>query len=48
VQENAKVAVAANPKTIKKRFVWCEGKIGEDMNFSWVNKDNILGFIKIL
>ena len=43
VQENAKVAVAANPKQQLRNALFGEGKIGEDMNFSWVNKDNILG-----
>ena len=43
VKENAKVAVAANPKQQLRNALFGEGKIGEDMNFSWVNKDNILG-----
>ena len=43
VQENAKVAVAANPKQQLRNALFGEGKIGDDMNFSWVNKDNILG-----
>ena len=43
VQDNAKVAVAANPKQQLRNALFGEGKIGEDMNFSWVNKDNILG-----
>lgn len=38
-------AAAAKPKNpnqlLRDRF-FGEGKIGEDMNFSWVNKDNIL------
>ena len=43
VQENAKVAVSANPKQQLRNALFGEGKIGDDMNFSWVNKDNILG-----
>lgn len=38
-------AAASKPKTpnqlLRDRF-FGEGKVGEDMNFSWVNKDNIL------
>lgn len=43
MQENAKVAVVANPKQQLRNALFGEGKIGEDMNFNWVNKDNILG-----
>jgi len=42
MQENAKVAVVANPKQQLRNALFGEGKIGEDMNFNWVNKDNIL------
>lgn len=41
--EKAKVIVAANPKQQLRNALFGEGKIGEDMNFAWVNKDNILG-----
>lgn len=43
MQENAKVAVVSNPKQQLRNALFGEGKIGEDMNFNWVNKDNILG-----
>lgn len=43
MQENTKVVVSANPKQQLRNALFGEGKIGEDMNFSWVNKDNILG-----
>lgn len=39
--KQAAVAVA-NPKQKLRNTLFGEGKIGEDMNFSWVNKDNIL------
>ena len=42
MQENAKVAVVSNPKQQLRNALFGEGKIGEDMNFNWVNKDNIL------
>ncbi|HMK05888.1 MAG TPA: hypothetical protein VK476_00040, partial [Flavobacterium sp.] len=35
------VAGAANPKQTLRNALFGEGKIGDDMNFSWVNKDNI-------
>ena len=34
--------VAANPKQIIRDAYFGAGKVGEDMNFGWVNKDNIL------
>ncbi|MDO9262147.1 MAG: hypothetical protein Q7U08_09420 [Flavobacteriaceae bacterium] len=33
----------ANSKQQMRNALFGEGKIGDDMNFSWVNKDNILG-----
>ena len=36
-------ATQVNPKQKLRNTLFGEGKIGEDMNFSWVNKDNILG-----
>ncbi|TRX36780.1 hypothetical protein FNW52_05950 [Flavobacterium sp. ZT3R18] len=33
---------AANPKQKLRNNLFGEGKVGDDMNFSWVNKDNIL------
>ncbi len=35
-------AKAKNPNQILRDRFFGEGKIGEDMDFSWVNKDNIL------
>jgi hypothetical protein len=32
----------ANAKQLLRNTLFGEGKIGDDMNFSWVNKDNIL------
>lgn len=43
MQENAQAAVAANPKQQLRNALFGEGKIGDDMSFTWVNKDNILG-----
>ena len=36
-------AMAANPKQQLRNALFGEGKIGDDMSFTWVNKDNILG-----
>lgn len=35
-------ASAPNPKQQMRNSLFGEGKIGDDMNFDWVNKDNIL------
>jgi len=40
--EIQKEALANNPNQKLRNMFFGEGKIGEDMNFSWVNKDNIL------
>jgi len=34
--------VVKNPNQLLRDRFFGEGKVGEDMNFSWVNKDNIL------
>jgi hypothetical protein len=34
-------AVPANPKQQLRNALFGQGKVGDDMNFSWVNKDNI-------
>lgn len=34
-------AAPANPKQQLRNALFGEGKIGDDMNFAWVNKDNI-------
>ncbi|MBC7524935.1 MAG: hypothetical protein H7239_10895 [Flavobacterium sp.] len=36
------VAVKSNPNQILRDRLFGAGKIGEDMSFAWVNKDNIL------
>lgn len=36
-------AAPANPKMALRNALFGEGKIGDDMNFNWVNKDNIHG-----
>jgi hypothetical protein len=41
MQETAQAAVPANPKQQLRNALFGEGKMGEDMNFSWVNADNI-------
>lgn len=35
------VVVTANPKQILRNALFGQGKVGDDMNFAWVNKDNI-------
>ena len=40
--ETEKVKAPKNPNQLLRDRFFGEGKIGEDMNFSWVNKDNIL------
>jgi hypothetical protein len=37
-----KAAVATNPKQQMRNALFGEGKVGEDMSFAWVDKDNIL------
>ena len=41
MQENAQAAVPANPKQQLRNALFGEGKMGEDMNFNWVNAANI-------
>ncbi|TRX41442.1 hypothetical protein [Flavobacterium restrictum] len=36
------VVAAVGPKQKLRNTLFGEGKVGDDMNFSWVNKDNIL------
>ena len=40
--ETAKVPAKVNPNQALRDTFFGAGKLGEDMNFSWVNKDNIL------
>ncbi|RTY93457.1 DUF6565 domain-containing protein [Flavobacterium sp. GT3R68] len=39
----AEAAAPANPKMALRSALFGEGKVGDDMNFDWVNKDNIHG-----
>lgn len=41
-QNKVDVAVAVSPKQQLRDALFGQGKIGDDMDFSWVNKDNIL------
>lgn len=41
MQENAQAVVPANPKQQLRNALFGEGKMGEDMNFNWVNAANI-------
>lgn len=46
VEEEAKADMAAaapNYKVTLRSTLFGEGKVGDDMSFAWVNKDNILG-----
>jgi len=38
---------AANPKQQLRNALFGEGKVGDDMDFSWVNKDNIHGVYQL-
>lgn len=40
--EAAKTTAVKTPNQLVRDRFFGEGKVGEDMNFSWVNKDNIL------
>lgn len=40
---NAAATTVATTKQALRNALFGQGKIGDDMNFSWVNKDNILG-----
>lgn len=40
---SAPAPTASNGKQVLRDAYFGAGKIGEDMNFSWVNKDNIVG-----
>ena len=42
MEADMQAEVAANSKQAFRNALFGEGKIGSDMNFDWVNKDNIL------
>lgn len=42
MEADMQAAAAANTKQVLRNALFGEGKIGDDMNFDWVNKDNIL------
>ncbi|MBA4155284.1 hypothetical protein [Flavobacterium sp.] len=44
--EAANQAAAVSPKQQLRNTLFGEGKIGDDMSFSWVNKDNLLTTFK--
>ena len=42
IEANMQAEAMANSKQLLRNALFGEGKIGNDMNFDWVNKDNIL------
>ncbi|WP_372767980.1 hypothetical protein [Lutibacter sp.] len=42
IEADMQAEAMANSKQLLRNALFGEGKIGEDMNFGWVNKDNIL------
>lgn len=42
MEADMQAELAANSKQTLRNALFGEGKIGDDMNFDWVNKDNIL------
>jgi hypothetical protein len=42
MEADMQAEVALNTKQVLRNALFGEGKIGDDMNFDWVNKDNIL------
>lgn len=42
IEADMKTEAMANSKQLLRNTLFGEGKIGNDMNFAWVNKDNIL------
>lgn len=42
IEADMQAELAANSKQTLRNALFGEGKIGDDMNFDWVNKDNIL------
>ncbi|WP_293889786.1 hypothetical protein [Flavobacterium sp.] len=42
MQPEKEVVATTNPNQLVRDRFFGEGKVGEDMNFAWVNKDNIL------
>lgn len=42
MQAEAQAQAALDTKQVLRNTLFGEGKIGDDMNFDWVNKDNIL------
>lgn len=41
IEAEKQAVAAANPKQKLRNALFGEGKIGDDLNFDWVNKDNI-------
>lgn len=42
IEADMQAEIATNSKQVLRNALFGEGKIGNDMNFDWVNKDNIL------
>jgi hypothetical protein len=42
MKAKADADAASNPKIKIRNSFWGEGKVGDDMKFEWINKDNIL------
>lgn len=42
MEADMQAEAAANTKQVLRNALFGEGKIGDDMNFDWINKDNIL------
>ncbi len=42
IEADMQAEAMANSKQLLRNALFGEGKIGDDMNFAWVNKDNIL------
>jgi hypothetical protein len=46
-EADKQVAIAANPKQRLRNALFGEGKVGDDMNFNWVNAKNILSVYQL-
>lgn len=46
-EAESQAAIAANPKQRLRNALFGEGKVGDDMNFNWVNAKNILSVYQL-
>jgi hypothetical protein len=46
-EAESQAAIAANPKQRLRNALFGEGKVGDDMNFDWVNAKNILSVYQL-